>query len=140
MLKRNMLINNLLLYGFAHFGSMALSLFMLPIYTYYFKPDEFGLWDVVLSTVTLIIPFITFELISATYRWLLEANTLTEYKTIITTGFVQLIRQLSYMNFIVLVLFIFWDFPFKWHTLIFINSSVLSSFLLQTVRGLKRNK
>lgn len=133
------LVRDTILYGIAHFGASFLSLLMLPILTRYFHPAEFGTWDLVLTSVSLLAPIISLEMTSATYRWLLEEDEEEKRKTIITTGFLQIIRQLIIFNIACILIFAFWKFPFQSYALIFMNVNIISSFLMQCVRGLRKN-
>lgn len=142
MMANEQLVKNTLLYGITHFGTSILSFIMLPIYTYYFSPAEFGLWDLVLTTIALLSPLITLEIVSASYRWLLEENNRQEQEKIITTGAISIVRNLMIMNCVsIIILFLMPnDIPFVWETLILVNVSVISSFIQQCSRGLQFNK
>lgn len=134
------LMKDTMLYGVANFGSKIIMFLMLPLYTHYFTPAEYGLWDLVVTTATLLAPFITFELISAVYRWLLEENEAESKKSIITTGAVTILRNLIIFNLLAIVVFLIVSIPFGWLALIYINATVFSSFIQQCARGLGFNK
>lgn len=138
--KNKKLLNDTTLYTFAHFSSQAVVFFMLPIYTNYFSPTAFGTWDIILTSTTLIVPFITFELTSATYRWLIDPHTRYSPVEIISTGFFQLVKNTTIFNFIAIITLPFLTIPLKWETLLFINVMIFTNFLNQTARGLGRNK
>lgn len=134
------LLKDILLYGVANFGSSIVVFFMLPIYTRYFTTTEYGLWDLIVTTTTLLIPFITFELVAAVYRWLIEEKADAKRKEIITTGVWALIRNIIIFDIIALVVLLFVNIPFGLLSIIFINTSILSSFFQQCARGLGFNK
>ena len=139
MNKERKLFRDTILYAIANFGSSALTFLMLPLYTRYFSPEQYGTWDLFVTTITLLVPFITFELTSATYRWLLD-QTDDLKSTIISTGFFQLIRHAIVFNIITIAIFLLIDFSYQWEALLLININMINSFLLQCARGLKRNK
>lgn len=140
MANGHKLIKDTMLYGVANFGSKMIMFLMLPLYTRYFTPAEYGLWDLVVTTATLLAPFITFELVSAVYRWLLEENEAENKKSIITTGAVTTLRNLIIFNLLATVVLLFVAVPFGWLALIYINVIVISSFIQQCARGLGFNK
>lgn len=139
MTKEKQLIHHTILYAVANFGSSLITFFMLPIYTRYFHPEDFGVWDVAATTVGLLVPLITVELTSATYRWLIDDNETANKAEIISTGFFQILLHTLLFNFIALIIFLFIDFTLKWETLFYINVFIFSSFIQQCARGLKRN-
>lgn len=134
------LLKDTFLYGIAHFGSSILVFFMLPIYTHYFTTAEYGLWDLVVTTSTLLTPFITFELVAATYRWLIEEKVKEKRIEIITTGAFFILRNLLIFNIAAIVVQLFITIPFGWLAVLFMNVSIVSSFIQQCARGLGFNK
>lgn len=139
MSNHKTLINHTILYAIANFGSASLNFIILPFYTRYFHPEQFGLWDLALTTITLLTPFVTLELMSAIYRWLIEEDKFEKQKTIISTGLAQILKQLVIVNFVAVIVFVIISFPYQWLALCFLNVNVLSIFLLQCSRALKRN-
>lgn len=133
------LTQNTILYSISNFGSSALTFLMLPIYTRYFSPEAFGMWDITITTVTLLIPFVTLELTAAMYRWLIVEEQYYEQRKVISTGFIQIIRQLALVNSAAVLIFLYYSFPYQWEALFFLDTLVMSGFMLQCARGLKRN-
>lgn len=134
------LLKDTLLYGIANFGSKILVFLMLPLYTHYFTTSEFGLWDVFMATTSLLAPFITFELVSATYRWLLDETSDDRRQTVITTGAMTIARNLLIFNIVGAIIILITSLPYGWLALIFINVDIMSSFIQQCARGLGYNK
>src|SRR5699024_7402198 len=134
------LLKDTILYAVANFGSSILAFLMIPLYTYYFTTSEYGLWDIVVTTSTLLTPFITFELVAAVYRWLIEEKDIDKRKEIITTGLFMILRNLVIFNILGLITIHIFTIPFGWQALLFINVSIASSFMQQCVRGLGHNK
>lgn len=141
-MSNNKLMKDTLLYSVTHFGSSSLSFLMLPIYTFYFSPAEFGAWDLALTTVALMAPFITLELVSASYRWLLDTTMKHEQSEIISTGLQAIVRNLLLIDTIAITIGLIWPngIPLFWETLVLINVSIISSFIQQCARGLQLNK
>src|SRR5690625_3526241 len=140
MEKGQKLIKDTIIYGIANFGSTILTFFMLPLYTYYFTTYEYGLWDLVLTTTTLFIPFVTFEFITATYRWLLDATHENDQKKIITTGSISIIRNLFFFNIIAIIAIYFIPFSYTWEAITYMNVVIATNFIQQCARGLGHNK
>lgn len=134
------LVHDTFLYAIAHFSAAVLNFALLPIYTSYFSPKQFGTWDLLLTTATLLVPFITFELTAATYRWLIDTSSKDKQKTIISTGFFQIVQHTIIVNVIAIIIFSFISFTYQWEAIVFINVTIFNQFLQQCTRGLQRNK
>ncbi len=128
-----------ILYSVAQFGSRILLFVMLPFYTHYFSPDEFGMWDLIITTIAFMTPFISMEMIAAVYRWLLDAKDDANRQQVISTGTWIITRNLLLFNGLAVVVLLLFSIPYGWLSLIVINTDVISSFVQQITRGLQRN-
>lgn len=140
MANGNNLLKNTILYAVANFGSKILVFFMLPLYTRYFTTAEYGLWDVVVTTATLLAPFITFELVAGVYRWLLGETDESKKQQIITTGAVIILRNLLLFNVVAVAVLLLTSIPYGWLALLYVDISIVVSFIQQCARGLGYNK
>lgn len=69
MNKYNKLINNSIIFMIGNFGSKFINLIMVPLYTNVLTTSEYGVVDLTLVTVNLILPIITIELGQAIIRF-----------------------------------------------------------------------
>ncbi len=139
MENRKKLLHDTMIYSIAQFGSRILLFLMLPFYTYYFSPAEFGTWDLALTTIAFMTPFISMEMISAVYRWLLDADTYEERQRVIATGTWIIGRNMLLFNSIAVLILLFIQIPYGWLALLVINTDLISSYVQQIARGLMRN-
>ena len=65
-------INDIFIYAIGNLGFKLISFFLVPLYTYYKSPDDFGYYDIVLTLTFLAMGFITFQLRDGTFRFLLD--------------------------------------------------------------------
>lgn len=87
-IKSKTLLSNTLIYGIGNFGSKILSFGLLPLYSYFLTREEFGYYDIIVTTVTLLVPLITLQLSEAIFRWLIipDKDESSNFHTI-TNGF-----------------------------------------------------
>lgn len=128
------------LYAVAQFASAGLQLLALPIYTRHFSPAIFGTWDLILALMTMLVPLISLELSSATYRWLLDKQAGESPETIIATGWQQIIKNMISFSIIASLVSLLFKLPYKWEIIILINLLIILQFFQQAARGLERNK
>lgn len=140
MSKEKKLIRDTAIYGIGNFGVKLVAFFMLPIYTSYFTPVEYGKWDIINTTISMVIPFITFELVSATYRWLLSEKEKDEKIKIFTTGLISIGRNIIIFDIIMVTILCFIKISYGWSILILTNISMVFSYFQQCCRGLGYNK
>ena len=70
--KNKELIKGTIIYAIGSFGSKVLSLLIVPLYTFYIIPEELGNYDLILTTINLLIPIITFQVTDAAYKKIVE--------------------------------------------------------------------
>ncbi len=60
---------NTLIIAIATLGSKAVSFILSPLYSYFIDASEYGIMDLVITTVSLIIPIISVDIFQATFRF-----------------------------------------------------------------------
>jgi O-antigen/teichoic acid export membrane protein len=70
--KSRSLSNITLIYAMGNMASKMISFVLVFFTTYYLTKKELGFYDIILTTVSLISPFINWQLTDAVLRWLLE--------------------------------------------------------------------
>ena len=140
MNKNKKLIIDTFIYGIGSFGSKIISFLLLRLYTGYFTLEEYGAWDIFITTITLIVPFVSFEVLNAVYRWLLEAKSEEERREIISTGFFYTLRNMLVFNLLALIVLSIMDISFGVLAVILVNLTILNDFVQKCVRGCGYNK
>lgn len=139
MNRERTLIKNTTLYMIGSFTSKFLGFLMLPFYTHYLSTDNFGYFDIINTTIILLLPLVTFEINDGLYRYLLDSETAEQKSEIITAAIASTIRNLS-VFFIVFMITVF-IFPIRYSFLVLpaLISLILSDTWQQIARGLKQN-
>ena len=70
--KNKELVKGTIIYAIGSFGSKVLSLLIVPLYTFYIIPEELGNYDLIITTINLLIPIITFQITDAAYKKIAE--------------------------------------------------------------------
>lgn len=68
------LIRNILLFFIANFMPKAITFFMVPLYTYCLSTEEYGTVDLLITSIQLLLPFLTIQVQDAMLRFSLENN------------------------------------------------------------------
>lgn len=86
MNKYNKLINNSILFAIGNFGSKFITIFMLPLYTYQLTQADYGITDLIQTSVSLLLPVVTMSIFDAVLRFSMDNK--FEWKDVFSTGLV----------------------------------------------------
>lgn len=70
--KQKSIIKGTALYAIGSFGSKILSFIIVPLYTFFIVPEELGFYDLLLTTVSLLMPLVSMQFTDATYKWCVD--------------------------------------------------------------------
>ncbi|MCC3648466.1 oligosaccharide flippase family protein [Cytobacillus oceanisediminis] len=68
------LINNSLIFAVGNFGSKLIVYFLVPLYTYYLTPVEFGTVDFFITTISFLMPILSFSIADSVLRFVMDKN------------------------------------------------------------------
>lgn len=136
------LIKNTSILTISNFSSKLLAFLLVPLYTNVLTTEEYGTYDLIMSTMQLIIPFLTFNIADSVFRFLIDRK--ESLKQVKSIGFKQILYSIVGMG----VLFIsnhfvrFWQLINGLEIFIFLYFSfyILNQLLIQTARGQEQVK
>ena len=77
--KYRYLSKNILLFSISSFGTKLLSFFLVPVYTNFLSVSEYGIIDMVVTTVNLLVPIFTFNISEGVMRFTMNDKKDTRY-------------------------------------------------------------
>lgn len=139
MREKQLLINSIL-YFWGSLGKGVASIVVVFMASFYISPSDMGIYDLVISTITLLQPVIIFQINDGIYRWILENP--DEKEDIIKCGFKIAYRNIFIVDVIILCVSFIIDFSLQYKVLIVIllNLNCLYPLFQQITRGLKNHK
>jgi O-antigen/teichoic acid export membrane protein len=135
------LIKNTLIYTIGNLGSKLFSFLLLPLYSFYLTKSELGTYDLLITTVNLIVPFVTIQISDATYRWLVDSQKNKSSESISITNGLFIICCCSvffYIIYFILALLIKFQFAYQFGIVLLL--SIFLPFFQQIIRGLGKIK
>lgn len=72
--KSKALISGTIIYTIGNLGTKILSFIIVPLYTYYINTSDMGDYDLVNSTISLLTPLLTLQIMDAAYAFMLRDN------------------------------------------------------------------
>jgi len=141
MTKQKELIKNTLILGLGKASTQLISFFLLPLYTLFLSPGEYGTVDLIITYVTLLVPAITIQLEMAAFRFLVDARGSEAEKKRVISNIVHIVLAiLAVCIAFFLVLNAFVQVLYADLLLLLVAVTIFSNLLLQFARGLGHNK
>lgn len=139
MSKEGKLVKNTIIYAVGNLGSKLIAFLLLPIYTKYLLTSEYGYFDLIVNTVSLIIPIVTFQITDGIYRFILTEEEKEEVDNYISNGIFIVIKNIVIFTVIYGVVSYFTNFENKILIYLYIISMIFYTLWAQIARGLKKN-
>jgi O-antigen/teichoic acid export membrane protein len=141
MNKQKILIKNTLILAFGKVASQLIAFLLLPLYTFFLSPAEYGAVDLVITYVALLVPTITIQLEMAAFRFLVDARGNEAAKKLTISNILQIVSVVLATCLVIFgVVEFFIDIPYAPLVLLNIVVAIFSNLFLQIARGLGDNK
>lgn len=90
------LVSNSLVFAIGNLGTKLIIFFLVPLYTYYLTTSEFGLVDLLTTTINLLLPILTMSISQSVLRFAMDMNydrhsVLINSLVVVFTGFIVLL-------------------------------------------------
>lgn len=137
--REGRLVKNFVIYMIGNFASKVLGFILLPIYTIYLSQSELGFYDLVITTVQIVISIVTLQSIDGLYRNLLDAGDASAVRRNISNAFYLITRNVLLFSAVSVIFFHIRPVPHAWLILLLSVTHIYWTLWQQTVRGLRRN-
>lgn len=141
MSKAANLAKNTAILALGKLSSQLIGFLLLPLYTYYLSPEEYGLVDLVIVYTTLLVPALTLQLEMASFRYLVDARKSETERVRVISNIVYMATFLSLPWIIGFVIFgkvinlqYVWSIAFTGFVMLYANMA------MQMTRGLGNNR
>ncbi len=124
------------IYAVGTFGTKILMFLIVPLYTHYLSTTELGTYDVLISTISLLIPIISMQVSDAVYRWIIQENVENSIYLRITYQFLLVSSIVTLV--IILIANCFIEIPYLLYFLGGLFSAMFFNISQKILRGLKR--
>ncbi len=131
---------NTIVIGIGKFSTQLVSFFLLPLYTSILTTIEYGIYDLIITISTFLLPGITLLMEESMFRFLIDCKSDYDKKIIISQSFIYIVN--SSIIFIILgtiVGFVF-KIPYSIIGLFYVITCILSGLRNALVRGLGKLK
>ena len=134
-------LKDLGIYAIGNLGSKIITFAMVPLYTFFVKErSDFGYYDLCLTVIFLIMPFVTLQLRDGAFRFLLETHDRNQRTRIITFIYRTLLTSIVLSLVATIMLAMFTSIAYVWYCLLLLIAMSLFEVIAQVARGLGNNK
>lgn len=141
MSKASNLAKNTAILALGKLSSQVIGFLLLPLYTYYLSPAEFGFVDLAVVYISLLVPALTLQLEMASFRYLVDARKSEALRTKVISNIVYMAVPLALPWVIGFAVFgAMTEFQHAWAILGAGVAMLCANLLLQMTRGLGSNK
>ena len=107
--KYKYLFKNVGLLTLSNFGGKILTFLLIPLYTKYLTTSEYGIYDLYVTTVSLLVPILSVCVLDAVLRFSLDKN--SNKSDIFTVGFRNMVKSIVFFFILILINYVFNIFP-----------------------------
>ena len=140
--RKKKFLKDIGIYAIGNFGSKLITFLMVPLYTYYVSDiSDFGYYDVCLSAVLFLLPFVTLQLRDGAFRFLVNAEDDKErQKLVLSVVYKSLAAMLAMSMLLVAAVSLFFHVKYIWFSFGLMCAMGLLEVVSQVARGLGDTK
>src|SRR5690606_7012343 len=128
------------IYAIGTFGSKLLTFLLVPVYSFYLNKESFGTYDLVITTINLLVPFVTLQISDSVLRWLITSKDQQERNNAIYGGIVVSTIGIIVISAICLLTYLIHSLKGHFWITVLSILSIVYPFLQQVTRGLGFSK
>ena len=113
------MLRNMGIYAVGSVGSRLITIMLVPIYSFFIEPSEFGYYDICFMVVLVMMPFVTLQMRDGAFRFLIDSDSEEERRKVVTFTVVTLARSAVVCIVLGILLSIFADIRYMWLTIAF---------------------
>lgn len=140
MKQEKELIKNTFIIAIGKFSTQIVSFLLVSLYTAKLTTQEYGCYDLIITIITFITPFITLTFEESMFRFLIDAKSKREEKSIITQTVVTILTMLAIACLIILLVIKIFSINTTKLFIPYVIAVVLMALMNALVRGLGKIK
>jgi len=136
------LLKNTLIFSIGTFSSSIITFLMLPIFTRVLTKDEYGQLDILLVSISLLFPILTFGIANSVFRFTIESKCDKKRKMVISSSLFVIVITLIFLVFLSLPLTMFFSIFHKYYIyfLVIFELQLFASILKEFIRAVDKIK
>ncbi len=133
-------IKDIGVYAIGNIGSKIITFLMVPLYTHFIAPDDFGYYDLCFTVCMLLIPFVTLQLRDGAFRFLLDCDDDTQRQRIVTFVSRTMLTTITVSVLVAIAMSLVTSVQYLGYVLGLLIAMSLQEVYSQVFRGLGNNR
>lgn len=138
--RSNKFLRDIIIYAVGNLGSKLVTFLMVPLYTHFVAPAEYGYYDLCFTAVVLLYPILSLTLRDGGFRFLVDATTDEVRRSVVTFVYRTLITNSLIAIILGALLWRFHPIDYLWPTVGLLIAMSFYEVIIQVVRGLGHTK
>ncbi len=138
--RAKQMLQNIGIYAIGSISSRLITFMLVPIYSFFIDPSDFGYYDLCFMIVLVLMPFLTLQMRDGSFRFLLDAESDEERSKIVTFTVITLLRNAIISVVLGFLVGLFVDIRYLWLTIMFAIAFSVFDVVQQMLRALGHNK
>ncbi|MEG2243548.1 MAG: hypothetical protein RSC87_08765, partial [Muribaculaceae bacterium] len=130
------LLKDIGIYAIGNLGSKLVTFLLVPLYTFYIRPAEYGYYDICLTAIFILIPFLSLQLRDGGFRFLIDTDDTSRKQSIVTFVYKTLFRNSIVCIFIGVFVYMFTSVQYLWLLVELLIVMSIYEVVIQIIRGL----
>lgn len=135
--KSKYLLKNTSILTISNFSSKILVFLLVPLYTSVLNTTEYGIYEIIMSTIQLLVPFLTLNIADGVLRFMMDTDAKKEQIKSIGLIFVIISTVLFFIIIVVNYVFDIWNIlsEYSLETFLYYVFYVFNQLFIQTAKG-----
>lgn len=128
------------IYAIGNLGSRFVTFLLVPLYTFYIQPSQYGYYDICFTAILILMPFLSLQLRDGAFRFLMDADNLQKKKAVVSFVYKTLVRNSIIAFGICGFVYFFANIQYLWLMFWLLVAMSVYEVIIQVVRGLGNTK
>ena len=129
-------MKNTVVFTIGNFSSKILVFLLLPLYTNYLNPAEYGEVDIYINILSIAYSFVSLQTIETVFRYIQDAKNDREKDEVISNSLIVALAGIAVFAIGMTIYGTIVDFPYTFVFILYVAFNILAQYCQQAIRGM----
>lgn len=136
--RKKDLVKNTAILMIGNFSSKILVFILVPLYTHYLLPSDYGRVDLYLTVLSMMYIVFSLQSIESAFRFVQDCKSKEEIESMISNAIATAFSGILIFSIIMIIYGWLTSFEYSYWAIAFVASSIYSNMFLHTIRGMNK--
>lgn len=132
------LIKNTTILALGNFSSRILSFLLVPLYSFYLNPSDFGAIDLQITFLSMLYIIVSLQSIESSFRFIQDCKTDQEKKITFSNALITSLIGIGIFSVVMLIIELLLNFEYTIIFILYVSTNILVNLFLHTLRGMNQ--